>query len=411
MRHSHFHCVDRATTHPLQILPHPPSPLLFSSRYTGRYSLRTLQNMGGKALKTVQTNRLSKSELSSLQSRLLPIISLHFHKYAVPPYLPTKQSFGDLDILVAGPKSSLAIASIISHFRSKESVTHGAVTSFEVDGFQVDLISVPEREYEVALGCLSWGDLGAMIGLVAKNLGVKYGSRGLSVAVTMEDVNEVLDGRSEAFDPQSLSSNHDSTTLSNIQLSLSHDDILSHLGFDPSTHSKGFSTQQDLFTYLTTSFYFLPNLFVPSSTQTTSQFRRRIQDRPIWTDLASFIQLTNPAPGPGMTPDLLSDDPEIRRKMRREFKKRSVELFGKKEEWDFVIERERLRRVVKSRIGGDLVRNVTGREGKELGLILKKIKDELGADQMEVWKRVEGMTDVEVHDLIIKCADRLAISE
>ncbi|KAJ3029454.1 hypothetical protein HK097_005797 [Rhizophlyctis rosea] len=368
--------------------------------------------MGGKALKNVPTNRLSPSDFQTLQSRLLPIISTHFRKSAIPPYLPTKQSFGDLDILVAGPKSPTAHASIISHFQSKESVSNGGVTSFEVDGFQVDLISVPEAEYEVALGYLSWGDLGAMIGMVAKKVGLKYGSKGLSLAITSHDINE---SPSSSFVPQSAEtpqspSQPTPTTLTQIHLSLSHNDILTHLGFNPDIHAKGFATQQDLFTYLTSSTYFLPQSFTPTPSETNAEFRRRLQQRPTWAELATFIENTNPPPGAGVAPELLSDDPEIRRKWRGEFRKKSVEKFGKKAEWDAVVERERLRKVVKSRVGGDVVRRITGKDGKDLGVIMKRIKQELaslGPNEMEAWRTLERMTDEHVTSLILKCAGQI----
>ncbi|KAJ3033672.1 hypothetical protein HK097_004759, partial [Rhizophlyctis rosea] len=129
--------------------------------------------MGGKALKELTTlSRLAPQQLQSLQSRVLPIVNKHFIKAGVPHYLPTKESFGDLDILVAGPKSREGnpIDDILSHFKPKHIARHGNITSFALDDFQVDLIWVPYLEYECAYGFLSWGDLGAMTGLIAKKL-------------------------------------------------------------------------------------------------------------------------------------------------------------------------------------------------------------------------------------------------
>ncbi|KAJ3262148.1 hypothetical protein HK104_006780, partial [Borealophlyctis nickersoniae] len=121
--------------------------------------------MGGKALTTLTQVRLPRAAYLQMQSRVLPIVSSLYERAAVPHFLPTKPDFGDLDIVVAGPRAGQKdpVSVITTHFKSAQVVKSGPTTSFDVDGFQVDLISCSVDEFDATVAFLSWGDLGGII--------------------------------------------------------------------------------------------------------------------------------------------------------------------------------------------------------------------------------------------------------
>ncbi|KAJ3092803.1 hypothetical protein HK100_006841 [Physocladia obscura] len=177
--------------------------------------------MGGKAISGVR--RITSSEHTQLlYHKLLPPLRRRFIRAESPRYLPTKQTHGDIDLVVLLDGTNNDMNSLCSEiardWNAVEFVRSGSVTnttamaSFKVfggsndnDGVQVDVnfvspttsITKQHEEscccpslnttdhsiqiFEAYCGFMDYGDFSRIIGIVAGIKGVKYSHRGLSV--------------------------------------------------------------------------------------------------------------------------------------------------------------------------------------------------------------------------------------
>ena len=95
-----------------------------------------LAAMGGKALKHLGVKRLQFADYNKLKARVLEILAEYYRLFAVPAVLHSKESFGDLDVLVSGAVGTRD-PTLDPRFDSTGRVVSGNVTSLEVDSFQV----------------------------------------------------------------------------------------------------------------------------------------------------------------------------------------------------------------------------------------------------------------------------------
>ncbi|KAJ3041428.1 hypothetical protein HDV00_009408 [Rhizophlyctis rosea] len=360
--------------------------------------------MGGKALK-IPLKRLSRADFHALQSRVLPYVSTLYAHTAVPHSLPTKLDFGDLDILVTRPQVHDPIPQITTHFKSREVLRNGPITCFEVDNFQVDLIYVKPELFDTGMMYFSWGDLGMMMGVLGKKLGVKYGQFGLTVPVSDYQVDQTSapeDSDDSRSDVAGLSKH-----LGEIHVSTSPTEILTFLGFDAKRFNEGFATQEEIFNFMTSSTNFHPSFFSPTAPHMQNHANRtRTRLRPMWNAFLSHCLTTSPPPGSTCPPALTSPSAIVRRNARAAFRADAIRHFNKQAEWDALFEKERLRVVFKKKFGGGVVGALTGKEGRELGEVMKRVREELfgeGTDRVEMWRRVEGMNEEDVKAVIFKC--------
>ena len=145
--------------------------------------------MGGNALKEITTRRVDREEYIKIRDYVIEKISsgIANHSFVnrrildIPAYR-TKESFGDLDILLETfSGESLNYADMIhGWFSPKQLVTNSGVYSFDYENFQIDLILTPTEYYDTSLSYYSWNDLGNLAGRIFKKLGFKYGHKGLS---------------------------------------------------------------------------------------------------------------------------------------------------------------------------------------------------------------------------------------
>ncbi|KAJ3299342.1 hypothetical protein HK104_009295 [Borealophlyctis nickersoniae] len=65
-----------------------------------------------------------------------------------------------------------------------------------------------------------------------------------------------------------------------------------------------------------------------------------------------------------------------------------------------IVEKEGLRREFKRKFNGEVVGRICGVEGKELGRVIVAVKERLGGDGEDMWKKVVGMTEAEVEAVV-----------
>lgn len=196
--------------------------------------------MGGKAL-GIETVRLNQKEFVLFEKEVVNILKNKFEHVYPTVYYKTKESFGDLDIIVPRPVPSDIKEWLSKNFNSKKIVHNGeslqnAVTvSFEYKNFQVDLIFNHPENLEIARFYYSQNDLQNYVGRIASEYQLKFGFNGLHYK-----------GR--------------------IFISRDCRKIYEFLGFSYNLYLKGFETLNDIFDFIITSknfsnyIYFYENL-------------------------------------------------------------------------------------------------------------------------------------------------------
>jgi hypothetical protein len=196
--------------------------------------------MGGHALKKVSTSRKSPEDYQKIKDYVLQILFENLgSKYAVPHEVPGKESYGDLDVLIAILPEFKLHEWIIKTFQPDEIVSNGGVYSFNIANefnlardFQIDFISTTMENFAVHHFFLSYGDCGMLIGQITHTLRIRFGQQGLFTHISTR------------------------TGMSD-DLILSKDpmEICKFLGLDFNLWNTGFSREDDIFSWLYMSPY------------------------------------------------------------------------------------------------------------------------------------------------------------
>ena len=198
--------------------------------------------MGGRALRNTFTRRYTKKEFTKVSANLNRIIRRTFDACEVPRYYHTKETFGDIDILVSleGNEGLNIRQYIVNTFAPNEIFHNGNCWSFDYEEIQVDLMFVAGEHFDSNFNYLSFNDLGNFIGRIAHGFGLRYGQQGLWVTYYYKD------------------------TKNTIMISKDYPKIYEFLGLDYKRWLKGFETLEEIFTFISESPYFNWQRFQPS---------------------------------------------------------------------------------------------------------------------------------------------------
>jgi hypothetical protein len=140
--------------------------------------------MGGRALKSAYTRRYEKKEFLALKDEVVEILNKDFRWKTVPLYYREKETFGDLDVIIAWDKISdgQALRKYIEETFKPTEIYHTKNSnswSFDYKECQVDFVMCKEEDFWCHYHYFSYNDLGNFIGALARNVGLKYGQEGL----------------------------------------------------------------------------------------------------------------------------------------------------------------------------------------------------------------------------------------
>jgi hypothetical protein len=190
-------------------------------------------------LKNTITRRYQRDEFEVITVELKKTLSLFFKKVEMPLFYKNKESFGDADLLVAGLYSQQNIHKIIKDsFAPNEIFTNGNCISFDYKELQVDLIHVPEEEYDTNLMYFSYNDLGNLIGRLAHRLGLKYGQQGMWFENSFKGKN-----------------------IGSVSVSTDYPKIFKFLDLDYDRYQQGFDELTDIFDFVIKSKYFNASMY------------------------------------------------------------------------------------------------------------------------------------------------------
>lgn len=236
--------------------------------------------MGGNALAPQGAVRVEKAVYQKVMSTIDMLISGNGFTYQEIPSYRTKETFGDIDILVKTnvfntKLKDLIIGTLESYYsRELPKVNNGKVLSIGIpligtdqdDKFlQVDFIFEDEKTYEFALRYYSWNDCGNLVGRIAHKMGLKFSHYGL--------IYTVLDG---------------TNLIGEIEITLDFDKALEFLGFNSERWNQGFDTVEDIYEFIYTSAFFSGSIFALENRNHTARMRDR--KRPTYMGFLKFIE-------------------------------------------------------------------------------------------------------------------------
>lgn len=339
--------------------------------------------MGGNALKSIDTRRVDAAEFQALvpavldtlagivgRDRPLCVIEAYRHK----------PDFGDMDVLVSADgladtyKDEIATA-----FGSREVYRNGNVTSFDRNGFQIDLIAIPAQSFDFARAYFAWNDLGNLVGRIAHKMGLKFGFEGLHAPLRDGD-----------------------HMFAEVLVTHDVDQALSFLGYDAARYREGFDTLEDIFRFTASTRFFNPDIYLLENRNATSRVRdakRKTYSAFLdWLAAPGGLAAARPAPAEGWY-RFADDKTSWRPALRQAFPD-----FG--DRLDAALARKARHESAAAIFNGRRVGDITGLTGQALGELMRTLRQpHAGTDALDDWVLAQG--EAGVRQAIEQAAARL----
>lgn len=243
--------------------------------------------MGGKAIKKVICNRLSKEKYLTISSQILQLLQNTSIQAILPRIIPEKDSFGDIDILIDSQTNNLRNW-IIEHYQPIEIVHNPNSFSFTywdqeiVDKrtyYQIDFILV-ENIYSAQF-FFSYGDIGVIIGKFMGYHGITFSDKGLLIKVRADLLN---------YPNLALSylSNDQTFVYEQILLTSNVIDSCKFMGLNYEEWLS-FTSIHDIYKWLISSHYYTIDAFQ----FVKMEKRKKLGDRPLYRNFLTYIGITD----------------------------------------------------------------------------------------------------------------------
>jgi hypothetical protein len=332
--------------------------------------------MGGNALKKTTTRRYSAKEYLALRNQVIRKLQPLLPDCAMDDikHYRQKPDFGDLDILIEDKDTKNRLINRLSDISEiSELVTHhenSPVWSAGWGDFQVDLIFAEPNYYDFTSRYFAYNDLGNLIGRVAHHMGFKFGSKGL--------IYVLMDGDFK---------------IGEITVTLDFEDALTFLGFGNKAHSEhqeGFDTLEEMFEYISESYYFEPNFYRLETRSNSASARDR--KRPIYQAFLRHIE------GMLSFSNTLDKDEHLHR---------AFAFFASfKGDHDNLLLSHEISLIFKARFNGEMVSRITGLKHIELGRLMEKLRAGF-ADKLALQQWVLNNSDQVIEDWVLKLKNEL----
>lgn len=308
--------------------------------------------MGGRALLQagIETKRIDRDSFDKLYIELEPKLKTIYNKVQLIPFYETKETFGDMDILVSEPKEDLGIKGgddfrrmFQKLFNPKAFVHNGNVISFDQNNFQVDIIKTKPKYWQTTLTYYSYNDLGNLMGRIARKLGFRYGHYGLKGAYKSK------------------------YGFNDYEFFISDDipKIFEFLGFDYNIFKSGFDTLEEIFEYVVGSEYFDPKVFAYENLDHTNRVRNKKRDS--YQKFIEYIEKLN------------FDLSYVSTKDKDYHFERARIMFGddlRNQIETFKVYDEELNKV-RQKFNGNIVMEIINLKGQELGEFIRLFKNNI----------------------------------
>ena len=233
--------------------------------------------MGGLALKNTFTRRYQREEYDALEQEVFGIIRKTFKRVDSPRFFASKESFGDMDLIVSmegfesvSVDNSGYIRTYIEEtFYPNEIFHNGHCYSFDYKDLQIDFMVIQPEDYDSNYHYLAFNDLGNFIGRIAQSMGLKYGQEGLWYNHFQNDQK-----------------------VGKIMISKDYPRIFEFLGLDYNKWITGFDSLEEIFEYIIQSPNFDSQMYEMSSLNKIN--RERNMKRKSYMSFLAYIENNHP---------------------------------------------------------------------------------------------------------------------
>lgn len=299
--------------------------------------------MGGKALEKygVQTRRVNKEVFDSINAEVIGTLRdgrRPAEDFTVIPAYRSKETFGDSDILYTG--RGFSEGDIRELFPWTKAIhSNGDVISFEYKDFQIDLINSDHASYDYALNYFSYNDIaGNLVGKIAHRFGLKHGHDGLWYPIR-DDKNNLV---------------------GSVLVTRDYYQALEFFDLDVQTYKNGFETLEDGFEWVSKSKYFNPKSYELENLNHIAKVRDKKR-----TTYRTFLEWCAERQFNTIS---MSNDKSVYMPM-------VVDAFPSSgQSFNSIIKDLAFKRMMKEIFSGDIVREITGLDGIELGKFMSELK-------------------------------------
>jgi len=300
--------------------------------------------MGGNALKEYNVVRLEATEYHYLSNEILNNLKycLPDTRFDIIPAYKNKQTFGDMDILYSNENNNInVIETIKEHFNPFGIIRNGSCCSITYPSsnglFQVDFIKSTPEEHDFSLKYYAFNDLGNLVGRIYHKMGLKFGHDGLKYILR--------------------NPNKDNQIIKELLITRDWEYVIK-LGKFPDYNSYHFNELEDVFNYVIQSPYFNKDIFLLENRNHISRTRDRKR-----TSYMLFLKWIESHPS---LPNFNW------RNGKESYLNNCLEDFPEfKKEYYASLERYHYIQKLKEKYNGDLIREWTNLDGKELGTFIK----------------------------------------
>lgn len=347
--------------------------------------------MGGNALKTIQVQRMNREEFidvcSTVMHKLTKAFDIQTGDLKVLPFFKNKESFGDIDLLIANEVLSdkkMFNDKLKSDLGSPEVAPsadfHIHPFAFEHKGnfYQVDLMFHPRSELLQAERYYGYNDLHVLINQFAMpsendKLNLSFNKKGLIKNIYFDEKKN--------------------NKLAEIVVETDFYKVLNYLGLNEQKHKSGFNNMEDVFKYVMSSPNFDINVLNEKILSPNNDTKKRLK-RP---NFIGFIDYANKNSS-----------------LREVNNKGTVEYFGKI--FPGVLEREKeiLRQYneiqdIKKLLDGNVVSEISGfsLNDKRLGMLCRDIRAKFNDDDILLTAWIKSHNEDERKQFVIACKDNI----
>lgn len=285
-------------------------------------------------------------------------------KCKVIPAYKNKESFGDCDILVCSDNLPTDwVNRLTDHFELGPAFwsRNGNVVSFLIKDFQYDLILTSEKHFDNALEYYSYNDLGNLVGRLTHKLGIKYGHEGMSIVIRSPDDGQHILGEIPLLSSERVN-------------------VRTILGL-PRNYE--FNDLEDIFKFITLSKYFDPEIFLLDNRSSIAA--RRDAKRKTYNAFLEWLKETNPAPRYCFANKSERGGYGIREPWFSEIVLHYWPADYVLGEMDKLVTRYNFNKAYREVFNGNIVMEMTGLSGKELGAFIRFIEKDLTNDTKQAW--------------------------
>lgn len=323
--------------------------------------------MGGLALKgeNTFTRRYKRDEYDKLEKEIYDILKDTFVRYETPRFYRTKDSFGDMDIIISMEGFNGNMKTYIEEtFKPTEIFHNGNVWSFDYKELQIDFITCSPEHFDTNRHYLSFNDLGNLMGRIAQKMGIKYGQKGLW-----------------------YNHYHNGQKVGKVTISDDYPKIFKHLGLSYDRWLEGFETLEEIFDYVITSKYFSPDQY--QLNQLNKVNRDRNAKRKSYMSFLDYIRALESNEEAKKL--VLTHKENVVDIIAENFPESNIKREIKKFEYY-----DALRAYSKAKFNGSMVMTKYGLKGKELGEAMRAFKDDIVAAHGSYHESIVKLSDEEI---------------